>query len=64
MNAPKFTGAQIAAALEVLATVPEAHRDSPHAQAAILQAHARAAGLPDETVAAIALYARVTALAK
>lgn len=64
LNAPLFTGAQIAAALEVLAMLPEAHRDDPHAQAAVLQAYARDAGLRDETIAAVALHARVTALAK
>ncbi|MBC9030792.1 hypothetical protein IAG41_00150 [Sphingomonas sp. JC676] len=64
LNAPLFTGAQIAAALEVLAMLPEAHRDNPHAQAAVLQAYARDAGLRDETISAVALHARVTALAK
>ena len=64
LNAPVFTGAQIATALEVLAMLPKAHRDNPHAQAAVLQAYARDAGLRDETVAAVALHARITALAR
>ncbi len=64
LNAVPLSGAQLAAALEVLAMLPPAHRDDPRSQAALLQAYARDAGFTNEAVAGAALHARVTALAK
>lgn len=64
LNAVPLIGGQIAAALEVLALLPAAHRQDPRSQAAVLQAYARDAGFADDALAGAALHARVTALAK
>jgi hypothetical protein len=64
LNSVALTGAQIAAALEVLALLPVAQRENSHAQAMVLRAYALDAGFMDQAVAGSALHARVTALAK
>lgn len=64
LNAVPLSGLQVAAALEVLALLPAAHRDDPRPQAAVLQAYARDAGFAEDALAGAALHARVTALAK
>jgi hypothetical protein len=64
LNAVPLSGAQVAAALEVLALLPAAHRDDPRSQALVLQAYVRDAGFAEDTFAGAALHARVTALAK
>lgn len=64
LNAVAFAPAQIATALEVLATLPVTAQRDPMAQSLALQAHARDAGLGDVAVVSAALHARVTALAK
>ena len=64
LNAVPLSGAQIAAALQVLALLPTAHRDDPRSQAAVLQAYARDAGLTDDASAGAALHARVASLTK
>jgi hypothetical protein len=64
LNTVPLVGGQIAAALEVLALLPAAHRQDPRSQAAVLQAYARDAGFADDALAGAVLHARVTALAK
>lgn len=64
LNAVAVSAEQIEVALEILALLPAHLRDQPFAQAAALQAYARDAGFEDDAVAAAALHARVTALAK
>lgn len=64
LNAVPLSGAQVAAALEVLALLPAKHREDPRSQAAVLQAYARDVGLAEDALAGAALHARVTALAK
>lgn len=64
LNAVSLSGAQIAAALEVLALLPPMHRDDPRSQAAVLQAYAHDAGFAEDTLAGAALHARIAALAK
>jgi hypothetical protein len=64
LNAVPLSGAQVAAALEVLSLLPAAHRDDPRSQATVLQAYARDAGFADDATAGAALHARVTSLKK
>jgi hypothetical protein len=64
LNSVALTSAQIAAALQVIALLPEGQRVDPRAQAMVLQAYALDAGFTDEAIAGAALHARVTALAK
>lgn len=63
LNAVNLSAAHLQAALEVLAMLPPHALRDPRAQALILQAYARDAALPDDTMVAAALHARVTALA-
>lgn len=64
LNSVTLTGAQIAAALQLLALMPAGQQENPRAQAMVLQAYALDAGFADEAIAGAALHARVTALAK
>lgn len=64
LNGIPLSGAQLAAALEILAMLPAGHRDDPRAQAMVLQAYARDASFADDVLAGAALHARVTALAR
>lgn len=64
LNSVALTGAQIAAALQILAGLPEPQRDDPLAQAVALQTYALDTGFSDVAIAGAALHARVTALAK
>lgn len=64
LNVIPLVGAQLSAALEILALLPDERRTDPHAQAMALQAYARDAGFVDDMIAAAALHARVTALTK
>ncbi len=64
LNAVPLSGAQLAAALKVLAMLPSTHRNDPRSQATVLQAYAHDAGFAEDAVAGAALHARVTALAK
>lgn len=64
LNATALSGPKIAAALEILATLPVEERSDPSAQATVLQAYARDSGFADEVLAGAAIHARVTALAK
>jgi hypothetical protein len=64
LNAVQFKSTQIAAALEVLATLHRDHRRDLEAQATALHAYARDAGFADDALAGAALHARVAALKK
>ncbi len=64
LNGVGLSGPQFAAALEVLALLPEEQRHDPRSQAMALQAYAMDVGFADEAVAGAALHARITALAK
>jgi hypothetical protein len=62
LNAVPVSGAQLEAALEILAALPAHLRARPAAQALALQAHAGEAGLEADRASA-ALHVRATALA-
>lgn len=64
LNAISFAPSQIAAALEVLAMLPVAAKQSPVAQSVALQAYARDAHLGEGAPVSAALHARVASLAK
>ena len=64
LNSVSISAANLEAALEALAHLPIHAQRDPVAQALTLQAYGREAGLEDHVLAAAALHARVTALAK
>lgn len=63
LNAVAVSPAQLQAALEILAALPQSAKRAPLGQALALRAYAREAGLGDDPVVSAALHARITALA-